>query len=210
MDPKKQIKLFTKLKKQNPNPKTELIYNSNFELLISAILSAQATDLSVNKVTQDLFKIANNPKDLIKLGLSKLKKIILPIGLYNTKANNILKTCKILINKHNAKVPSTREDLESLPGVGTKVANVVLNAAFNKPTIAVDTHVFRVANRTGLAKGRSPKEVSAFLEQTVPKQFKLKAHYWLVTHGRYICKAKKPLCKKCVIIDLCEYTEKNL
>jgi endonuclease III len=210
-DKKNQIsKIFKLFKKNNPSPTTELIYTSNFELLISVILSAQATDISVNKATKKLFAIANTPEKILKLGNAKLKDYIKNIGLYNTKAKNIIETCKILITNFDSEVPETREQLETLPGVGRKTANVVLNTAFGQETIAVDTHIFRVANRIGLAKGKTPLEVEQQLTKSIPKAFKRDAHHWLILHGRYICKARKPICTNCVIIDLCGYSDKNL
>ncbi len=196
------------MQKLNQNPTTELIYHTPFELLISVILSAQATDISVNKATAPLFQIANTPELIVELGLVKLKKAIKTIGLYNTKATNILKTCEILIQKFNSEVPSTREALESLPGVGRKTANVILNTAFGHSTIAVDTHIFRVANRIGLAKGKTPREVEDQLIRIIPEKFQKDAHHWLILHGRYICVARKPKCIECPIVDLCEFTNK--
>ncbi len=210
MDKKKIHKIFSILQQDNPKPTTELIYNSNFELLIAVMLSAQATDISVNKATKELFKIANNPKDMLELKLNGLKKYIKSIGLYNSKAENIIKTCKILITTHNSKVPGKRTELEALPGVGRKTANVVLNTAFGQPTIAVDTHIFRVANRLGLADGKTPLKVEEQLLKIVPNKFKLDAHHWLILHGRYICTARNPLCSKCLVQQQCEYQAKQL
>ncbi|MCL5260492.1 MAG: endonuclease III [Gammaproteobacteria bacterium] len=204
MRPEKIAKIFQILAAKNPRPITELKYNSNFELLIAVILSAQATDISVNKATEILFKIANTPKKILALRASGLKKYIKNIGLYNAKANNILKTCKILIEQFNSTIPQKREELEKLPGVGRKTANVILNVAFKQPTIAVDTHVFRVCNRTGIAYGKTPLEVETSLEKTVPQKFKLIAGHLLLLHGRYICKAKNPLCLTCPINKICE------
>ena len=198
-------KIFSCLQKQNSNPKTELIYSTPFELLVAVILSAQATDHSVNKATKELFTFAKTPEDILSLGIRKLKNHIKTIGLYNTKASNIIKTCNILVKKHNSIVPNTREELEELPGVGRKTANVVLNEAFGQPTIAVDTHVFRVVNRLGIADGSTPLQVEKQLQQIIPEKFKQHAHSWLILHGRYICLARQPKCKNCVIIKLCKY-----
>ena len=200
------FKVFTKI---NPKPTTELKYKNNFELLISVILSAQATDVSVNKATKNLFKLANNPKSILQLGLTGLKQEIRTIGLYNNKAKNIIKTCEYLISKHNGRVPKDREALEQLPGVGRKTANVILNTAFSKPTIAVDTHVFRVANRTGLAKGETPIKVEHGLLSVIPKKYLINAHHHLILHGRYVCLARKPLCYKCNITNHCAFKEKT-
>jgi endonuclease-3 len=203
---KKQARLiFEKLSITNPNPKTELEYDGVFELLIAVILSAQATDLSVNKSTKKLFIEANTPEGVLALGLDKLKEYIKNIGLYNNKALNIIKTCQILVEKFESQVPFDRKSLESLPGVGRKTANVVLNTAFNLPTIAVDTHVFRVANRTGLAIGKTPLEVERGLLQIIDKKYLANAHHFLVLHGRYICTAKKPKCSICPINNLCDF-----
>ena len=199
------ITLFERLKANNPSPTTELIYNSNFELLIAVVLSAQATDISVNKVTPNLFKDGNKPEDLLKLGLDEVKNRIKSIGLYQTKAKNILKTCEILINKHNSEVPNTREELEELAGVGRKTANVILNTLFNQPTIAVDTHIFRVSNRLKLAPGKTVLEVEKKLVKAIPKEYLLDAHHWLILHGRYTCKARNPDCENCILNDLCPY-----
>jgi endonuclease-3 len=191
-----------------PKPETELNYSSNFELLISVILSAQATDIGVNKATALLYPVANTPQDIFGLGVKPLKNYIKTIGLYNSKAENIIKTCRLLIDNFNSEVPRNREALESLPGVGRKTANVVLNTAFGQPTIAVDTHIFRVSNRTGLAPGKTPLEVEKRLMRLTPEEFKLDAHHWLILHGRYTCKARKPVCGKCSIVDLCEFRDK--
>lgn len=204
MDSKTVEKIFQRLKKANPKPTTELNYASNFELLIAVMLSAQATDVSVNKATKILFPIASTPKAILALGEDGLKKYIKSIGLYHSKAKNIIKTCQQLIEKHDSTVPSTREDLEALPGVGRKTANVVLNTAFGKPTIAVDTHIFRVANRIGLANGKTPRQVEDQLVEIVPKKFMTDAHHWLILHGRYTCTARKPDCENCIINDLCK------
>lgn len=191
-----------------PAPTTELQYESPFELLIAVILSAQATDISVNKATEKLYKVANTPEAIYKLGVNGLKQYIRTIGLFNTKAENIIKTCRILIDQHDSVVPRTRAELEALPGVGRKTANVILNTAFGEPTIAVDTHIFRVANRTGLAKGKTPLEVEKRLVRLTPEEFRKDAHHWLILHGRYVCKARKPLCPECPIIEWCEYKHK--
>lgn len=205
MDTKNIRLLFSRLKKRNPEPTTELVYSSNFELLISVILSAQATDVSVNKATDKLYKVANTPESILSLGLAKLKQYIKTIGLYNSKAENVIKTCDILVNKFNSEVPQTRKELESLPGVGRKTANVILNTAFGEPTIAVDTHIFRISNRTGLASGKTPIEVENKLLEVVPNIYKHDAHHWLILHGRYICTAKKPKCEDCCIADICDF-----
>lgn len=210
MNQKKRTAIFQRFQAYNPHPTTELIYSSPFELLIAVILSAQATDKSVNKATRTLFDNANTPKKILLLGLSNLKKYIKTIGLYNTKAKNILKTCKILLEQYQGKVPNKREDLQSLPGVGRKTANVILNTVFHQPTIAVDTHIFRVCNRTGLAAGKTPLAVEKILLKVVPKVYLKNAHHWLVLHGRYTCLARKPKCPECVIQDLCEYPDKTL
>jgi len=202
--------IFRLFQQQNPNPTTELIYHNNFELLISVLLSAQATDISVNKATKNLFAIANNPVDMLKLGEDGIIQYIKSIGLYKAKAKNIIKTCEKLIYNFNKEVPNSQTDLESLAGVGRKTANVVRNTAFGEPTIAVDTHIFRVANRTNLASGKDVLEVELKLLKTTPQKFKLNAHHWLILHGRYTCKARKPLCKICIIKHLCEYKDKEL
>ena len=204
----KRHEMFERLERQNPSPTTELNYASSFELLIAVILSAQATDISVNKATGKLFKQANSPAKIIKMGKAKLKKNIKTIGLFNTKAENVLKTCRILLDNYSGEVPKTREKLESLPGVGRKTANVVLNTAFGQPTIAVDTHIFRVSNRTGLAKGKDVRKVEDALMKFVPKEFKQNAHHWLILHGRYTCLARTPRCGSCIIEDLCEFKDK--
>jgi endonuclease-3 len=185
------------------------VHKSTFELLIAVILSAQATDVSVNKATKELFSLANTPQKILNLGESGLKKYIKSIGLYNSKAKNIIMTCKILINEYNCKIPEDRETLQKLPGVGRKTANVVLNNAFGQPTIAVDTHIFRVSNRTGIALGKNVLEVERKLEKFVPEEYKLHAHHWLILHGRYTCIARNPKCNECLITDLCEYRKKN-
>lgn len=193
-----------------PAPATELNYEAPFELLVSVILSAQATDISVNKATDRLYPVARTPEAILALGVDRLKPYIRTIGLFNSKADNIIKTCRILIEKHNSEVPRTRKELEALPGVGRKTANVVLNTAFGEPTIAVDTHIFRVSNRTRIAHGKTPLEVEKRLLRLTPDEFKKDAHHWLILHGRYICKARKPLCGECPIVEWCEYTKKEL
>ncbi len=201
--------LFTRLRAANPAPTTELIYCTPFELLISVILSAQATDKSVNQATPALFAVANTPAAILALGEEGLKNYIRTIGLFNSKARHIIKTCALLIAEHGGEVPHERQALESLPGVGRKTANVILNTAFGEPTIAVDTHIFRVANRTGLAPGKTPLAVELQLLQQVPAEFQKDAHHWLILHGRYICVARRPHCLQCPIADLCEFTEKT-
>ncbi|GMQ97298.1 MAG: endonuclease III [Gammaproteobacteria bacterium] len=208
MNASKRRALFERLKSNNPKPATELKYRTPFQLLVSVILSAQATDVSVNKATGLLFQKARTPKSMLKLGVSGLKPFIKSIGLFNTKAGNIIGTCRILAEQHHGKVPDDRESLQALPGVGRKTANVILNTAFGQPTIAVDTHIFRVANRTGLAPGRTVLEVEKKLLQTVPKAYLHDAHHWLILHGRYTCTARKPHCEQCVIADICEYPDK--
>ena len=209
MNRDKRIEIFELLKNDNPAPKTELNYTSPFELLISVILSAQATDVGVNKATSKLYPVANTPQSILKLGIDDLKNHIRTIGLFNTKAENIIKTCDILNSKYGGQVPTTRAELEALPGVGRKTANVVLNTAFGQPTIAVDTHIFRVANRTGIAKGKTVREVEDRLVRLVPEQYKQDAHHWLILHGRYTCIARKPRCSSCIIHNLCEYRSKT-
>jgi endonuclease-3 len=201
-------RIFERLRRVNPAPTTELRYATPFELLVAVILSAQATDKSVNKATEHLFRVANTPQAIIDLGLRGLKRHIKTIGLYNTKASNIIKTCRLLIERHHGQVPQTRETLQALPGVGRKTANVILNTAFGHPTIAVDTHIFRVANRTGLAPGKNVRVVEEKLDRFVPDRFKKDAHHWLILHGRYVCTARKPRCPDCPIFDLCEYRHK--
>ena len=196
--------VFDRLARNNPAPTTELEYRSEFELLISVILSAQATDISVNKATRNLFQIANTPSAILALGLDGLKGYIQNIGLFNTKAKNVLKTCEMLLEKHGGEVPRTRTELQALPGVGRKTANVILNTAFGKPVIAVDTHIFRVSNRTGIAPGKNVDDVENRLMKRVPDQFKKDAHHWLILHGRYVCMARKPKCGSCMINDLCK------
>ena len=203
-----RAEIFKRLRRVNPAPTTELKYQTPFELLVSVILSAQATDKSVNKATAGLFSVANTPEKILNLGLRGLKHHIKTIGLYNTKAANILKTCRLLLERHGSEVPATREALQALPGVGRKTANVVLNTAFGKPTIAVDTHIFRVANRTGLAPGKNVLTVERKLLEAVPPRYRKDAHHWLILHGRYTCVARKPRCGTCVIYDLCGYRDK--
>ena len=209
MNKTKRAEIFRRLRKANPAPKTELVHKSNFELLISVILSAQATDIGVNKATKELYKVADTPQKILALGEAGLKKYIKSIGLYNSKAKNIIKTCKILIDEYNCKIPEDRDTLQKLPGVGRKTANVVLNNAFGQPTIAVDTHIFRVSNRTGIAPGKDVLKVELGLEKFVPEEFKLHAHHWLILHGRYTCVARTPKCPDCSINDLCEYRKKT-
>ena len=206
---KKQIQVFfERLREQRPNPKTELNYSSPFELLVAVTLSAQATDVSVNKATDKLFPIANTPEAIYTLGVDGLKQYIKTIGLYNAKAENVIKACKILIDKHNSIVSNNRADLEALPGVGRKTANVVLNTAFGQATMAVDTHIFRLGNRTGLAVGKNVIEVEQRLLKVIPKEFMLDAHHWLILHGRYCCIARKPKCNECVVSDVCQWPER--
>jgi len=209
MKPQARRELFARLAELNPKPTTELEYRTPFELLIAVILSAQATDVGVNKATRRLFPVANTPEKLLALGEAKLKTYISSIGLYNSKAANVIATCRALVERHEGKVPKDRDALEALPGVGRKTANVVLNTAFGEPTIAVDTHIFRVANRTGLAPGDNVREVEDKLMKAVPPEYRLDAHHWLILHGRYVCKARKPDCPNCVIRDLCAYKAKT-
>ena len=209
MNNAKRIEIYRRLAARNPHPTTELHYGSEFELLIAVVLSAQATDASVNKATEKLFAVANTPAAIVALGETGLKRYTKTIGLFNSKAKNIIKTCKALVEDHDGRVPDTREALEALPGVGRKTASVVLNTAFGQPTIAVDTHIFRVANRTGLAPGKNVLEVERKLLKYTPDEFKHDAHHWLILHGRYVCKAHKPLCPECPIADLCEYRGKT-
>jgi len=204
----KRIAIYKALRKRTPSPTTELRYKTPFELLIAVILSAQATDISVNKATDKLFPVARTPESILALGVDGLKTYIRTIGLFNSKAKNIIKTCRILIEEHGSVVPHTRAELEALPGVGRKTANVILNTAFGEPTIAVDTHIFRVANRTGLARGKTPLEVEKRLTRLTPDEFKKNAHHWLLLLGRYVCKARKPLCGECPITEWCEYKHK--
>ncbi len=208
MNKQKRSEIFTRLRAENPKPTTELNYNTPFELLVAVALSAQATDKGVNKATDKLFPVANTPAAILALGEKGLKDYIKTIGLFNSKATHIIKACKILIDKHNSVVPQSREELEALPGVGRKTANVILNTAFGQPTIAVDTHIFRVSNRTKIAPGKTVLEVEKKLEKFIPEEFKLDAHHWLILHGRYVCVARKPKCEACIIEDLCEYKDK--
>ncbi|NNP73402.1 endonuclease III [Acinetobacter defluvii] len=206
---KKQIQIFfERLREQRPNPKTELNYSSPFELLVAVTLSAQATDVSVNKATDKLFPVANTPEKIYALGVDGLKEYIKTIGLYNSKAENVIKACKMLIELHNSQVPDNRKDLEALPGVGRKTANVVLNTAFGQATMAVDTHIFRVGNRTGLAVGKNVLEVEHRLIKVIPKEFIVDSHHWLILHGRYTCVARKPKCAECIVSDVCNWTDK--
>ncbi len=209
MNPNQRARLFTRLQQTNPHPATELRYRTPYELLVSVVLSAQATDKSVNLATAELFRVANTPATMLALGETRLKRYIRTIGLYNTKAGNIIRAAKILVEQHAGQVPRRREELEALPGVGRETANVILNTAFGEPTIAVDTHIFRVANRTGLAPGKNVREVEDRLLKFTPDQYKQDAHHWLILHGRYVCKARKPECWHCVIADLCEYRHKT-
>jgi len=209
MDARKRRRIFERLQAANPAPTTELHYRSPFELLVAVILSAQATDKGVNKATEKLFKVANTPQAILKLGEQGLKNYIKSIGLFNSKAKNIMATCRLLVDNHKGKVPDSREALEALPGVGRKTANVILNTAFGQTTIAVDTHIFRVANRIGLAAGKTPLAVEKQLLENVPKAFLHDAHHWLILHGRYVCTARKPQCPTCIIRDLCEYPDKT-
>ena len=209
MNPAKRSEIFRRLRAADPEPQTELEHTTPFELLVSVILSAQATDKSVNIATAQLYRKANTPQKILALGTAGLEQYIKTIGLYRGKAKNVIETCRILIDEHGGEVPRTREALERLPGVGRKTANVVLNVAFGEPTIAVDTHIFRVSNRTGLAPGKDPLEVEMRLLKFVPDEFKLHAHHWLILHGRYVCVARKPRCPECIIRDLCEYRDKT-
>lgn len=210
MNAEKRLEIFHRLRAANPNPTTELAYNSTFELLIAVMLSAQATDKSVNIATAKLFPVANTPARIYQLGVEGLEPYIKTIGLYRSKAKNVIATCKLLMEQHQGEVPSTRQALESLPGVGRKTANVILNTAFGQPTIAVDTHLFRLGNRTKLAPGKTPLEVEQKLLKYVPKEYLLDAHHLLILHGRYTCIARKPKCETCVILDLCEYQGKSV
>ncbi|WP_267220542.1 endonuclease III [Dyella silvae] len=203
------VELFTRLRELDPHPTTELNYTTPFELLIAVVLSAQATDVGVNKATKKLYPVANTPQALLDLGEEKLKQYISTIGLFNSKAKNVIALCRILVEQYHGEVPRTREALEALPGVGRKTANVVLNTAFGHPTIAVDTHIFRVSNRTSLAPGKDVRAVEDKLEKVVPPEFKQDAHHWLILHGRYVCKARKPDCPQCVIRDLCRFKDKT-
>jgi endonuclease-3 len=209
MNKNNRSEIFRRFKEINPHPTTELEYSSPFELLISVILSAQATDVGVNKATSRLYKIANSPEQIYDLGLDTLKDYIKTIGLFNSKAQNVIKTCKLLIDKHKSQVPNNRIDLEELPGVGRKTANVVLNTAFGQPTMAVDTHIFRVSRRTKIAHGKDVLQVEKSLLRLIPDEYLMDAHHWMILHGRYTCKARSPNCKECIINDLCEYNAKK-
>jgi len=209
MNKQKRTEIFTRLREQNPEPKTELEYSTPFELLLAVALSAQATDVGVNKATRKLFPVANTPETIYALGVEGLSEYIKTIGLYNSKAKNAIAMCKILIEKHNSEVPQTREALEELPGVGRKTANVVLNTAFRQIAMAVDTHIDRVSNRTKIAPGKNVREVEDRLLRLVPKEFLMDAHHWLILHGRYVCTARKPKCTACIIEDLCEFKDKT-
>jgi len=204
-----RAEFFSRLQELNPHPKTELLYTSTFELLIAVMLSAQSTDIGVNKVTRGLFPKANTPEAVLKLGLPALRKAISSLGLYNAKAANVFATCELLLSRHNSEVPAERAALEALPGVGRKTANVVLNTAFGEPTMAVDTHVFRLANRTGLAPGKTVRQVEDKLLKAIPQPYRVNAHHWLILHGRYVCKARTPDCPNCVVRDLCRYRSKT-
>ncbi|MBY8288314.1 endonuclease III [Vibrio fluvialis] len=208
MNNSKRVEILQRLRDNNPNPQTELNWNTPFELLIAVLLSAQATDVSVNKATDKLYAVANTPQTMWNLGVDGVKEYIKTIGLFNSKAENVIKTCRILLDQHQGEVPENREALEALPGVGRKTANVVLNTAFGWPTIAVDTHIFRVSNRTKFAVGKNVDDVEAKLLKVVPKEFKLDVHHWLILHGRYTCVARKPRCGSCIIEDLCEFKDK--
>ncbi len=210
MNKLKRSEIFSRLKAENPQPTTELEYSTPYELLVAVALSAQSTDKGVNKATRKLFAVANTPEKILKLGETGLKKYIKTIGLYNTKASNIIKTCKILIEQHNSEVPDDQQALEALAGVGRKTANVIRNTAFGHPTIAVDTHIFRVANRTKIAPGKNVLQVEKKLLKFIPEEYKLDAHHWLILHGRYTCIARKPRCGSCIIEDLCEFKQKNI
>ncbi|ANG62150.1 endonuclease III [Marinobacterium aestuarii] len=209
MNAAKRLEIFTRLRDDNPHPVTELEYSSPFELLVAVTLSAQATDVGVNKATRKLFPVANTPEAILALGVDGLKSYIKTIGLYNSKAENIIKACRMLIELHGSEVPETREALEALPGVGRKTANVVLNTAFGQAVMAVDTHIFRVSNRTGIAPGKTVLDVEKKLMRFIPKEFLLDAHHWLILHGRYVCIARKPRCMSCLIEDLCDYRDKT-
>jgi endonuclease III len=209
MNRSSRAELFRRLQAANPHPQTELVYSTPFELLVAVMLSAQATDRSVNQATARLFALANTPQALLALGVEGVREQIKTIGLFNTKASNLIKLCAQLLVEHGGEVPAQREALEALPGVGRKTANVVLNTAFGQPTIAVDTHIFRVSNRTGLAPGRSVLEVERALERHVPRAYRQHAHHWLILHGRYVCVARKPRCADCLIRDLCDYKDKG-
>jgi len=210
MNKQKRTEMFSRWRDINPKPTTELEFSSPFELLVAVALSAQSTDVGVNKATRKLFPVANTPEAILALGEEGLKEYIKTIGLFNSKAKHIIQTCRILIEQFDSVVPENRKDLESLPGVGRKTANVILNTAFGQPTMAVDTHIYRVSNRTKIAPGKTVLEVEKRLLRLVPKEFLVDAHHWLILHGRYVCKARKPLCGECVVVDLCEYNKKVL
>ena len=210
MNNDKRRQIFARLQAANPHPTTELNYSSEFELLVAVLLSAQATDVGVNKATDKLFPVANTPETILALGQEGLESYIATIGLYRSKAKHLLQTCRILIERHGSQVPQNREALEALPGVGRKTANVLLNTLFGHPTIAVDTHIFRIANRIGLAPGKTVDEVEQKLLKVVPREYMLDAHHWLILHGRYVCRARKPECAQCIIADLCEYKAKSI
>ncbi|HEU4616461.1 MAG TPA: endonuclease III [Gammaproteobacteria bacterium] len=209
MNAAKRRAIYERFARHNPAPTTELVHGTPFELLVAVVLSAQATDAGVNKATEKLFRVARTPAEMLALGEDGLKEHIKSINFFNTKARNLMKTCRALVERHGGEVPREREALEALPGVGRKTANVILNTAFGESAIAVDTHIFRVANRTGLAKGETPREVEDRLEKVTPEEFKKNAHHWLILHGRYVCKARKPNCPECIIRDLCEYKAKT-
>jgi endonuclease-3 len=209
MNPEKRRQIFTRFRQANPHPTTELEYTTPFELLIAVILSAQATDVSVNKAMRKLYPVANTPRQILALGVDGLIPYIQTIGLFRTKAKNVIETCRLLVERHNGQVPRTREELEALPGVGRKTANVILNTAFGQAMIAVDTHIFRVSNRTGIAPGKNVEEVESKLMKLVPEEFRMDAHHWLILHGRYTCVARVPQCWNCLIADLCEYKPKT-
>jgi endonuclease-3 len=209
MNPAKRYEIFRRFREANPNPTTELEYTTPFELLIAVLLSAQSTDVGVNKATRRLYPVANTPQQILDLGIDELKTYISTIGLYNTKAKNVMATCQILVDQYGGEVPHSREALEALPGVGRKTANVVLNTAFGEPAMAVDTHIFRVSNRTKIAPGKNVDEVEQKLLKFVPKEFLHDAHHWLILHGRYVCKARTPECWRCVVVDLCAYKPKT-
>jgi endonuclease-3 len=210
MNPAKRREIFLRLQAANPHPTTELEYSTPFELLVAVMLSAQATDKSVNLATRELFPVANTPQKLLDLGEENLREYVQRIGLYQTKSKHLIQTCRILLAQHKGQVPQTREELEAMPGVGRKTANVMLNTAFGQPTIAVDTHIFRISNRIGLAPGKTVEEVEKKLLKVVPDEFKLDAHHWLILHGRYVCQARKPQCSECIIRDLCEFKQKTV
>ncbi len=209
MNPSKRAQIFARLQAANPSPTTELHYSSPFELLVAVVLSAQATDVGVNKATARLFPVANTPRAILELGEAGLREYIKTIGLYQTKARNVIGLCRMLIERHDSEVPRERDALEALPGVGRKTANVVLNTAFGEPTIAVDTHIFRVSNRTGIAPGKTVRQVEDKLVKFTPREYARDAHHWLILHGRYVCKARKPECGRCPIFDLCEFRSKT-